>query len=522
MLFSRLAAEGVGRPVDRQGFPDGPWTPDLLAAAISAIDANRDGIELRTVQVWFQDNDNGINTDNIRWLARIFGCNDPQATSLWQAELRAAKERLAGERRSKRKTTTASTEQIPDSASPNRKPNSAPTEDTNVHADTNKRFGGIDLALRSEAMFAGPNSLNLPISIWGSLCVLWFVAFSLGVHSVTYSPSEGINKQVGLLWSPGWNIGEPIFLPMYLIIVSGLLNAWKQSDRPELLKIGKAHAVDSWTSKINSFWLSFWGILIICFIVIFLVQWAGVYLFPLIKNDPDVAMIDWMLIALFRPEILSTNAAIFVSFLGFMYTGMIYWFLFTGLLLLYMMAGDFSDICTHRQGGDDDNFKNTAFASGTKIMDGIFRCTILGILVALTIKLNAAYLISDAESLMGWLVHDASLSLGLRDDTWGWINGSPSPFFTSFLLLFLLCFVFGACLMLIKSALDAVIQNPREKRYARRVWFRMTLVVVILAIGYMLVGQFFGFSIVFVLCVTISLASLFWQTKPFDNNTHGT
>ena len=233
-------------------------------------------------------------------------------------------------------------------------------------------------------------------------------------------------------------------------------------------------------------------------------------------------MIDWMLIALFRPEVLSTNAAIFVSFFSFMYTGMIYWFLFTGLLLLYMMAGDFSDICALRQGGDDDNFKNNAFASGTKIMDGIFRCTILGILVALTIKLNAAYLISDAESLMGWLVHDASLAIGLRDDTWGWINGSPSPFFTSFLLLFLLCFVFGACLMLIKSALDTAMKDPREKRYAHRIWFRMTLVVVILAAGYMLVGQFYGFSIVFVLSVTISLVSLFWQTKPFDKNTHGT
>jgi len=80
-LFSRLAAEGAGRPVDQQGFADGPWTADLLVEAISAIDVNRDGIELRTVQVWFQDNDHGISSTNIRWLARIFGCTilKPQA-----------------------------------------------------------------------------------------------------------------------------------------------------------------------------------------------------------------------------------------------------------------------------------------------------------------------------------------------------------------------------------------------------------------------------------------------------------
>ena len=483
------------------------------------------------MQVWFQDNDNGISTDNIRWLARIFGCNDPEATSQWQAVLWAAKERLARERREKRKGSAKATQQIPKSDGPAEHRPSAPpsvqdgrsetASHKNAEANAIKRKGGIDLALRSEAMFAGPNSLNLPIAIWGGLGVLWFLAFSLGVHSITYSPSDGINKQVGFIWSPGWNIGEPIFLPMFLIIVSGLLNSWKRSDRVDLLRIGEAHSVDSWPSKINSFWLSYWAILLICFVVIFLVQWAGVYLFPLLENDPDVAMIDWMLIALVRPEVLSIDAAIFVSFLGFLYSGMIYWFLFIGLLLLFTMAGDFAEICAFRGGGDNDTFRNRAFASGTKIMQGVFRCTILGILVALSIKINAAYLISDAESITGWLIHDASLAVGLREDQWGWINGSPSPFFTSFLLLFLLCFVFGACLLPVKSALDLIIQTPREKLYAQQLWFRMTAVVVILAAGFMLVGQFFGFSIILGLSVSVSLVSLFWRTKSRDSNTHG-
>jgi len=104
-LFARLAAAGAGRPVDDQGFPDGPWTPEKLADAISAIDANPKGIEVRAVQVWFQDNDNGISNDNIRWLARIFGCDDPEAASEWQTALAVAKERLASERRAKNDKT---------------------------------------------------------------------------------------------------------------------------------------------------------------------------------------------------------------------------------------------------------------------------------------------------------------------------------------------------------------------------------------------------------------------------------
>ena len=81
MLFSKLAAQGAGRPVDHHEVADGPWTPDTVADAITAIHTNKNGIDVRTVQVWFQANDNGISDKNIHWLARIFGCNDPVATS---------------------------------------------------------------------------------------------------------------------------------------------------------------------------------------------------------------------------------------------------------------------------------------------------------------------------------------------------------------------------------------------------------------------------------------------------------
>tara|TARA_B110001450_G_C17628609_1_gene484275 strand:+ start:1159 stop:1674 length:516 start_codon:yes stop_codon:yes gene_type:complete len=103
-LFARLAAEGAGRPVDTKGVPDGPWTPELLTDAICAIDANQAGIEIRTVQIWFQENDNGIGAENIRWLARIFGCNDPESTSQWQVRLQTAKTQLTNDRRAKQNT----------------------------------------------------------------------------------------------------------------------------------------------------------------------------------------------------------------------------------------------------------------------------------------------------------------------------------------------------------------------------------------------------------------------------------
>lgn len=88
-LFAELAALGAGRPVDENGFPDGPWTAETLTDAICALEGNEKGIELRTVQRWFQDNDQGIHHTNIRWLARIFGCEDQEEVGKWQAVLSA-------------------------------------------------------------------------------------------------------------------------------------------------------------------------------------------------------------------------------------------------------------------------------------------------------------------------------------------------------------------------------------------------------------------------------------------------
>lgn len=98
-LFKRVAAAGAGRPLGSDGFPAGPWTPELLAEAISQIDSNKVGVDLRTVQLWFQENDKGISTANIRWLARICGCDDPKATSEWQMELSGAQSRLTAKKR---------------------------------------------------------------------------------------------------------------------------------------------------------------------------------------------------------------------------------------------------------------------------------------------------------------------------------------------------------------------------------------------------------------------------------------
>lgn len=521
-LFARLAAAGVGRPVDKDGFADGSWTPESLADEISAIEGNDKGVELRTVQLWFQDNDHGISDTNIRWLARIFGCGDPEQASQWQAVLKASKERLAAERRAKRCNNGGKPKEIEPVATviydvpiddASYEASSSPPAET-ASGQSEPTISGLNLALRCEQLFSGPNTMLMPIIIWGGLGILWFVAISLGVHSVTYSPSPGIDKQVGFIWSPGWNIGEPIFLPIYLILCASLVTAWRDTKRQRLIAFGAVKSTGSWRSKVARFTSSFWAVFLICFVLIFIVQWVGVYLMPLLAGSPDVPMIDWMLIALVRPEVLSTDGAIFASFLGFFYSGIIYWFLFTGSLFLFIVSADFAAISAAKDAKHIPAFNGLVFKNGMKTMEVVFRCTILGIMVALSIKVNAAYLVSDAESITGWIWHDAMLLMGYRTDGWTWINGSPSPFFTSFLLLFLLCFVFAVCLSQVRSAFDRTNLFDQERSYASRAWFRMYAVLGLVSAGYLLVGQFYGFSVILGLSIAVALTSLFWRVEP--------
>jgi hypothetical protein len=48
---------------------------------LEEIEYNEDGVELRTVQRWVQENEHNIGLANLRLLARVFECGDPVENS---------------------------------------------------------------------------------------------------------------------------------------------------------------------------------------------------------------------------------------------------------------------------------------------------------------------------------------------------------------------------------------------------------------------------------------------------------
>ncbi|NSX56788.1 RcgA family putative transporter [Parasulfitobacter algicola] len=523
-IFSWIVAAGVGRPVGKDGFPDGPWTPDLLAKAISELESQDTGIELRTVQMWFQDNDRGISTDNIRALARIFGCDDPVGTGEWQKVLMAAQTRLRKERRTKRKQSKPDDQPTADEADSTRDAENSKTPNEPVNPIfESEQATGFKLARRSEVLFANQYPLMLPSVLWAGFTVLAFVTYVIGIENVTYNPVEGLNKQVGFLWAPSWNIAPVVIMPLLLTFVIKLMTFWKEQARPELLfaNTGFDNSRKTWSQKIQSYSVLFWIIFILSFGVIFLLQWSGVHLRALLQGDTSNYMIDWNNVAILRPDIISIPEAIVVSLIAYFYYGMLMWFLFLGLLLLFIIVNDFHEICSAQKLQLSAKHNDKVYNAAMAIIRETFRCTVLIVLFCTFLRLQPTFLVSNGENILLWLIQDASASIGLRTSESFWLEQRAIPHTTSVLLLSLTCFVFFTCIVQIRSVLlrippptaaDAAV--GKQQVHVTNALPRLSLlcmigVIVLLVLNLLAIGRIQGFSLLLATSLLVGSYSIY-------------
>jgi len=487
-LFKHLATSGAGRPVDANGFPSGPWTPDLLAEAITQIDANSAGVELRTVQLWFQDNTKGISSDNIRWLSRVFGCGDPEATSAWQSELSASQARLTSERRHKRSASVASIAKndLPTINDP------APTQTKLI----SKRR--LSLAMWSEAIFSRGSPLDLPSTVFAGAVALGFVSYLTGIHSANYERIGGVTKQIGFIWAPNWTILFMIFLPLFFVFVVELLVFWKNEGRVTMLaQHRRSDTDDKWEKKVKASSFTYWAVFLICLLFAGIFQWVGVRLLPLLDGSERYA-IDWGSLAIVRPEIISVPQAIVFTGAAYLYMCLCFYLMFVGLILLYTIAFDLWDICSNSEIEADSSQLQKASQIGHRVMRGIFRCTVLGVLIAACMKLQSFYLTSSSENIIAWFVEDLQSVLLNREDPNDSIIYSMPTHYSSLLVALAACvvFVYGCA----RTGADSQLQLNLGK---------MILAVGLLTLGYLLIGAFAGFSILLSVAVLTAIYGLF-------------
>ncbi|RUW05072.1 hypothetical protein EOA46_29440 [Mesorhizobium sp. M1A.F.Ca.IN.022.05.2.1] len=497
-LFKRLAAAGAGRPLGKDGFPAGPWTPELLAEAISQIDSNRIGVDLRTVQLWFQENDKGISAANIRWLARVFGCGDPAATSEWQMELSAAQSRLAAKRRERKSAASDVAVAVPDMARPTTfEDDSDPPAELARDPDAKGPGRRFSLARRSEAFFSRGSPLNLPASVFAGAAALGFLSYMTGIHDATYVRADGLVKQVGFLWAPNWTFLFMVLLPLFFAFVTELLVFWKNEGRLNL--VAEADQVKSdgaWAHNVEASSYSYWAVFLICVVFAGLFQWIGVCLMPLMKGGGNYPT-DWGKLAIVRPEVISVPEEVVFTGLAYLYMCLCFYLFFVGLILLYTVVHDLWRIGVASKSGPEVDYQHEVNEVVLKVMRGIFRCTVLGVLIAICMKVQSAYLTSRGENIVAWLVGDMSSAFNGGNDVSDRIAYRMPTHYSSFLIVISTCvvFVYGS----IRLGVGSRFQVP--------LW-KMSAVVALLVVGYLLIDAFAGFSILLGVGVLLAIYGL--------------
>lgn len=497
-LFKHLAAAGAGRPVDESGFPQGPWTPDLLAEAISQIDANRAGVDLRTVQLWFQDNGKGISSENIRWLARIFGCDDPEATSAWQVELSGSQTRLIAQRRQRRTSALSSGRGVD-----NGEETAVPVgEAINPHATDGwppemPPVRGFSLAKKSEAIFSGGSFLDLPASVFAGAVALGFMSVFLGVHSITYTEDDGVLRQVGFLWAPNWTLLFMIFMPLFLAYSREVLTYWKNEGRRQIVAAsGGTGSDEGWMTKVEASSRTYWAVFLVCIGFAGVFQWISVRLIPLLDGGGDYA-IDWGSIGIIRPESISVAAQAMFTGLAYLYMCLCFYLFFVGLILLCTIACDYRETIKLSDRSSENNFSAIPEAVRNRIIQGIFKCTLSAIIIAICMKLQAIYVITNSANIFEWLSRDFISAVSGQSDAIGWRDLSAPTQYTSLLIVLVSIFTFSYAFAQL-SFFREFGANP----------MKMTAAVILLVTGYMAIGAFNGFSILLSTSVIFAIYGL--------------
>ena len=456
-----------------------------MTDAISQIDANQSGIELRTVQLWFQDNERGIGTENIRWLARIFGCGDPDATSTWQRKLYESQALLASKRRKSRDPVSS----MENSASADR--------------DATPAQHGVTLnsiALFTEAIYQRRTRLEIPGLIFAGGVILGFTSIMLNVHSYEIAQSEHGSKQIGFLWAPNWTLITWFLMPLFALTVSDAVGYWKLTGRPQYLAPSPAAERElGWLGEVQRFSTSFWAIFLISLPIAFLLQWVVHYLLPLMRFSTPNQATNWGLIALYDTAIISTPAALLFTLCAYLYLGTCIFLFFSGLLLIHIVGEDLHE-CAVDHGKSDISYNQFRGEVATEVFIRIFRCAIVGLTIPTVIKIQQLYLTSTEKNIADWLA---------KDFQGFWADQSQAPIivldnsvstnFTSILIVLAIAVVFGGIVfrlrpILARASMGGPAGNP-DPAYPTRVSVSSAICIFILMVAnYILLGAFSGFS----------------------------
>lgn len=469
-LLNFLMNEGVGLPV-RKNDPDPKWTRYQLLDRVNECRHSDQCIDLRTIQNWLQmSNSKGIGAENRMVLAKIFGCGDPDLTHQLRVEFQKANKRLTDQRRN-----------LSD------KIQKAPW-----------------LILQIDRLFSLGSRYEVSVSVFVFCVALCFMAYVFGVHDIMYSPEAGLNKQVGFFWAPNWFLVGLVLLPLYLKISCEALYFWKTEGRTTILpEPDVSSRLNQWNIELSKYHYVLWINLITCVLFVFLFQWGGIYLSALISGDIGEHVIDWSLAAIFSPDDISVVHSIFLTFCSYLHTGMNSFLYLAGLTILFAIFYDFFRLSKGREQKPCKVDKQKKYEIIERMGRLLYGAVVLGLLIIICIKLQAVYLLSNSENIVVWLLTDARVIAGLESSGVFLYERRSLANFTSFILLIVTAGVLISCQRILGNGVRSLGTHV-SSRLRIQEWLIPNVTIALLVIIYFLIGNFTGFSVVFLFGLILS------------------
>ena len=498
----KAVASGVGRKANNDGFPSAPWSPDELADEISKHDPTGRGVDTRTVQLWFQENERGVGRSNIRWLARVFGCDDADATRDWQIKLMAAQTRLSAKRRLAR--TVAPTKNKSKISDPKSADESIIDEVLIDEKNINKHTRAKHITNTTLKLFTSGSPLDLPILVFSGAVSLCFLSFLFRVHDVTYITDQNTIKQIGYLWAPNWTFLFLVFMPLFFSEVREALDYWIKIARPQITSLTKSNASPAWKDRFNNFSQSYFSVFLVCIFVVGIAQWIGVRLLPLVRETGPYA-VDWGLIGLKAPEAIPQLFAITLTFVAYLYMCIVFYLFVSGFIIIYSIGYDYARVTDEWRNRDEPH----RFAK-LRISKTGFKCAILGMLIAYVMKLQNLYLVSGSENIVSYIIKDFSVTTRSYESDYSTSEMSSPTHFSSLIVAGISLFIFFS-----------TAKNMKYYGVKNYNFMTMSTLTTLMFTGYLIAGHVQGFSIlVFAIMIISVLYSLIFLRGDHSDELH--
>ena len=307
--------------------------------------------------------------------------------------------------------------------------------------------------------------------------------------------------------------GQPLPNPEPWYGIFSLLAHWRTYGRCRISGNSSfdnytAKDVLAWDARIDGTAFPFWVILVLCLGGVFLAQWAGICLRLYAEGEAGIYQIDRNLLTLVRPEFIGRGASALISMFGYLYSALYVFIFLTGLMFLFVMAGDYETLA--RNNKDAEIERRTAIREGSWIALSAFDAALLVGWAAIAIKLQAAYLSSDAPNIALWLLRDFTAVLRLSEEVNGRLPNTSVSHFTTFLMIAVGNFALFVCATRVSRGQMALRQSqqdgdiPAHSEFGYVPWKTFVLSQAFLSVSLLSIGQIQGFSLALICCLTFS------------------